>query len=77
MQKVDLSFSNISTVLFLPLDILNLSHNNISKLGLENIANNLKNQLCTLKKLNLSNNFIGNEGCIILGESFKYNKSLI
>ena len=77
LQKVDLSQSNISTVLFLPLDILNLSNNNISKFGLENIANNLKKQSCTLKKLNLSNNFIGNEGCFILGECLKYNKSLI
>ena len=67
LQKVDLSQSNISTVLFLPLDVLNLSNNNISKFGLENIANNLKKQSCTLKKLNLSNNFIGNEGCFILG----------
>ena len=58
LQKVDLSQNNISTVLFFPIDILNLSNNNISKLGLENIANNLKKQSCTLKKLNLSNNFI-------------------
>ena len=77
LQKVDLSFSNISTLLYLPIDILNLSHNNIGKIGLENIVKNLKSNLCTLKKLNLEKNYIGNEGCIILGESFKYNKSLV
>lgn len=77
LQKVDLSQCNLTTVLFLPIDILNLSNNNISKFGLENITNNLRNKNCTLKKLNLSNNFIGNEGCFLLGECLKFNKSLI
>jgi len=77
LQKVVINFCNISTLLYFPTEILNLSSNNISKLGLENIVNNLKKETCTLKKLNLSKNFIGDEGCFILGESFKYNKSLI
>ena len=25
----------------------------------------------------MTNNFIGNEGCLIIGECFKYNKSLV
>ena len=77
LKKLDIIYCDISSILYFPSEILNLSHNNISKLGLEKIANNLKNKLCTLKKLNLENNYIGNDGCFILSESLKDNKSLI
>ena len=77
LQKVEINFCNISSILFFPSEILNLSNNNISKFGLENISKNLKNKSCTLKKLNLGNNFIGNEGCLILGECLQYNKTLV
>lgn len=77
LKKVEIIYCNISTLFFLPSEIINLSNNNISSSGLENIVDNLKNKSCTLKKLNLTNNFIGNEGCLIIGECFKYNKSLV
>ena len=77
LKKVEIIYCNISTLLFLPSEILNLSHNNIGISGLENIVNNLNKESCTLKKLNLANNFIGDEGCFIIGECLKYNKSLV
>ena len=76
LQKVEIIQCGISQIRFFPSEVLNLSKNNIGIFGLEYIANNLKNKSCTLKKLNLSNNYIGDEGCIILGDCFKYNKSL-
>ena len=77
LKKVEINYCNISSILYLPIETLNLANNNIGILGLENITNKLKNKFCTLKNLNLSHNYIGNEGCFIIGESFKENKSLI
>lgn len=77
LKKVEINYCNISSILYLPIETLNLANNNIGILGLENITNKLKNKLCTLKNLNLSHNYIGNEGCFMIGESFKENKSLI
>jgi Ran GTPase-activating protein (RanGAP) involved in mRNA processing and transport len=77
LKKVELNYCNISSILYLPIETLNLANNNIGILGLENITNKLKNKFCTLKNLNLSHNYIGNEGCFMIGESFKENKSLI
>ena len=77
LKKVEINYCNISSILYLPIETLNLANNNIGILGLENITNKLKNKFCTLKNLNLSHNYIGNEGCFMIGESFKENKSLI
>ena len=77
LQRADLIYCNLKTIFHLPMEILNLAFNNIGVFGLENIANNLKKETCTLKKLNLSYNYIGNEGCSILGECLKYNTSLV
>ena len=77
LQRADLIYCNLKTIYHLPMEILNLAFNNIGVFGLENIANNLKKETCTLKKLNLSYNYIGNEGCSILGECLKYNTSLV
>ena len=74
---MEINYCNISSILYLPIETLNLANNNIGILGLENITNKLKNKFCTLKNLNLSHNYIGNEGCFMIGESFKENKSLI
>ena len=67
----------ICNINHLPLDILNLSYNNISKDGLKKLAKLLSGEKCSLTKLNLSNNLIGDDGCIILSEGVSKNKSLI
>jgi len=77
LQRADFIYCNLKTINHLPIEVLNLSFNNIGVFGLENITNNLKKETCTLKKLNLSYNYIGNEGCSILGECLKYNTSLV
>ena len=76
LQRVDLIYCNLTSIKYIPTEILNLSYNNIDKNGLNDIIENLKKKECTLKKLNLSYNYIGNEGCFLLGDCLKYNKSL-
>ena len=71
----ELSNSNLSQINFLPLEKLNLSYNNISITGIKILSNLLINS--KLKKLNLSKNYLGDEGCSILAEGIKFNKSLI
>ena len=61
----------------IPLNKLNLSYNNISKDGLKQLAILLSEEKCSLKKLNISNNLIGDDGCIILSEGISKNNSLI
>ena len=77
LQKVDLIYCYLSSIKYIPTEILNLSYNNIGKYGLDNIIENLKNKTCTLKKLNISYNYLGNEGCFLISDSLKYNKSLV
>jgi len=77
IKILDLSYCYLSTIKYLPKEKLILSFNNIGKIGLENIIENLKKENCTLKKLDLGNNYLGNEGLSMLGESLKYNKSLV
>ena len=76
-KKVEITFCNLSSIKYLPIEKLNLSNNNIGVIGIENIIENLQKEACTLKKLNLSNNFLGNNGITKLSECFKINKSLI
>ena len=71
----ELSNLNLSKIDFLPLEKLNLSYNNISITGIKILSNLLVNS--KLKKLNLSKNYLGDEGCSILAEGIKFNKSLI
>ena len=56
----------ISCINHLPIEVLNLSDNNISKDGLKKLSKLLYEEKCTLLKLNLSNNLIGDDGCTIL-----------
>ena len=77
LTRADLFYCNLSSINNIPMEILNLSYNNIGKYGIENIVVHLKKKGCTLKKLNLSYNFLGNEGCLILSECLKDNKSLV
>ena len=62
---------------YLPLEQLILSNNNISKDGLKKLANLLSDEKCSLIKLNLNNNLIGDDGCVILSEGIANNNSLI
>ena len=77
LEKVKITCCYLSSIKYIPLEKLNLSYNNISRFGLENILENLQKENCTLKKLNLSYNYLGNEGISAIGESLKNNKSLI
>ena len=77
LDKVDITFCNLYSIKYMPIEKLNLSYNNISKYGLEYIIENLSQEKCTLKKLNLSYNYLGNDGISLLGECFKNNKSLV
>ena len=77
IQNVKLINCQLSYINHLPLDILNLSYNNISKDGLKKLSKLLSEEKCTLTKINLSNNYIGDDGCTILSEGIAKNNSLI
>ena len=62
---------------YLPIDILNISNNNIGKEGIEQLAELISDEKCSLAKLNISNNLIGDEGAIILSQGISKNNSLI
>ena len=67
----------ISYISHLPIEVLNLSYNNISKDGLKKLSKLLYEEKCTLQKLNLSNNLIGDDGCTILSDGISNNTTLI
>ena len=77
LDKIEISGCNLYSIKYLPLEKLDLSYNNISRYGLDNIIENLKKGNCSLKKLNLGYNYLGNDGISALGECLKFNKSLI
>ena len=77
VKNVKLINCQLSYINYLPLDILNLSYNNISKDGLKKLTKLLSEEKCKLTKLNLSNNLIGDDGCSILSEGIANNNSLI
>ena len=60
-----------------PIDVLNISNNNISQDGIKKIVELLSEEKCSLAKLNISNNNIGDEGCTILSKGIAKNNSLI
>ena len=62
---------------YLPIDILNISNNNIGKEGIKQLAELISDEKCSLAKLNISNNLIGDEGAIILSQGIAKNNSLI
>jgi Ran GTPase-activating protein (RanGAP) involved in mRNA processing and transport len=67
----------ISCINHLPIEVLNLSDNNISKDGLKKLSKLLYEEKCALLKLNLSNNLIGDDGCTILSDGIFNNTTLI
>ena len=75
LNRVELSNLNLSKIKYLPLEKLNLSYNNLSLDGIKILSNLLANS--TIKKLNLSKTYLGEEGCSILAQGIKLNKSLI
>ena len=77
LEKVKITCCNLYSIKYLPLEKLDLSYNNISRYGLDNIIDNLIKENCSLKKLNLGYNYLGNDGISALGECLKLNKSLI
>ena len=77
LEIVKISYCNLSSINYIPLEKLDLSNNNIGILGIEKIIENLISDSCKLKKLNLAKNYLGNDGITKLSECFKYNKSLV
>ena len=75
LKIVELINSNLHQIKNLPSEKLNLNSNNISLDGIQLISDLLENS--TLIKLNLSKNYLGDEGCSILAKGIKKNKSLI
>ena len=75
LNTAELSNLNLNQINFLPLEKLNLSYNNISLDGIKIISNLLVNS--KIKKLNLSKNYLGDEGCSLLAKGIKHNKSLV
>ena len=75
LNRVELSNLNLSKIKYLPLEKLNLSYNNLSLDGIKILSNLLANS--TIKKLNLSKTYLGEEGCSILAQGIKLNKSLV
>ena len=60
-----------------PIDVLNISNNNITQDGIKTLVELLLDEKCSLAKLNISNNNIGDEGCTILSQGISKNNSLI
>jgi Ran GTPase-activating protein (RanGAP) involved in mRNA processing and transport len=77
IKNVEISYYNLSKIQYLPIQKLNLSNNNISLDGIKIISDLLENSNCTLEKLNLNYNYLGDEGCTILSYGIKKNKTLI
>ena len=77
IMNVKIINCELLNITYLPIDVLNISNNNISKEGIYKLVNLLSDEKCTLAKLNLSNNLIGDEGAIILSQGISKNHSLI
>ena len=75
--NVKISGCGLLYINYLPIDILNISNNNIGKEGIEQLAELISDEKCSLAKLNISNNLIGDEGAIILSQGISKNNSLI
>ena len=75
--NVKINHCELLSINYFPIDVLNISYNNISKDGIKHLAELLSDEKCTLAKLNLSNNLIGDEGTIILSQGICKNNSLI
>ena len=69
--------TNLNSIMSLPKTKLDLTANNLSKEGLEIISSLLSQPNCTLQKLNLTNNFIGDDECEILSKGISKNNSLL
>ena len=75
--NVKINYCELLNINCFPLDILNISNNNISKDGIKKLVELLSDEKCTLTKLNLSNNLIGDEGTTLLAQGISKNNSLI
>ena len=77
INNIKINNCHLSYINYLPSNKLDLSFNNISFDGLKKLAKLLTEERCSLKKLKLNNNWIGDEGCTILSEGISKNNSLI
>ena len=75
--NVKINHCELLNINYFPLDVLNISNNNMSKDGLNKLVELLSDEKCSLAKLNISNNLIGDEGTIILSKGIAENHSLI
>ena len=77
VMNLKITGCELFTINNLPIDVLNISNNNISQDGIKKIVELISDEKCSLAKLNISNNNIGDEGCIILSKGISKNNSLI
>ncbi len=71
-----LPYCGLNQVNNLPILYLKLTGNNISRKGIIKLTNLLSDSECTLEKLFLCSNYIGDEDCSILSKCFGTNNSL-
>ncbi len=76
LERLDLAKSNLSILTHIPISILNLESNCISELGIKIISDLISKENCTLKKINLSNNYIGDKLTEILSKGISKNNSI-
>ena len=77
IKTVKINNCDIIYINYLPLENLNLSGNNINKDGIKKLVELITDEKCTLMKLNLSNNLLGDDSISILSQGISKNKSLI
>jgi len=71
-----LPYCGLNQINNLPILYLTLTGNNLSKKGIIKLTNLLNDSECTLQKLFLSSNYIGDEEVSILSKCFEKNQSL-
>ena len=75
-QRVNLANCHLMTLTSIPISILNLEFNAISAKGIKIISDLISKESCTLKKIDLSHNFLGDEGSKILSMGIIKNNSI-
>jgi len=76
LERLDLAKCNLSILTHIPISVLNLESNCISELGMKIISNLISKENCTLKKINLSKNYIGDKLAEILSKGISKNNSI-
>lgn len=71
-----LPYCDLNEINNLPILYLSLAGNNLSRKGIIKLRDLLLDPNCTLEKLFLSNNYLGDEGCTIISKAFEKNNTI-